>query len=120
MFEKYIKTLKWKLTKWVNKALDVLDKSIEAKSPVDTGEYIAGNKRMNADKKSNKIVWEVYNNSDYGYQVEYWFVSKQLNWHKNKKLWWPVIYTWVWARTYTRTRDEKEKEVKDILINSIK
>jgi len=120
MFEKYMKWLEQKLKQSVNKALSVLDNSIEQKSPLDTGEYMKWNKRSNAKRDGSKIVWEVYNDSSYWYQVEYWFRSSPVNRHKNRRSWWTVIYRGVGARVYTRTKDEKEQEIKTILSNAIK
>lgn len=119
MFEKYMKDLEIRLLKWVNKGLDILDKSIEDKSPIDTWEYIAWNKRDNAQRELNKIVWKVYNDSENGYEVEYWFRSTPVNRHKNRRSWWPVIYRGVGARVYTRSIDENDQKIKDILRNSI-
>lgn len=115
-----MKKLEAGLTKWVNISLAVLEKEIEAKSPVDTGDYISWNKRQDAKREWMDIVGSVYNDSKNSFNVEYWWRKSPVNRHKNRKQWWPVIHTWVGARVYTRTRDEKESLVKKILQNNIK
>lgn len=119
MFEKYLKDLENRLRWWVDKGLDILDKSIEEKSPVDTGEYIRGNRRENAKKEWSKVIGVVFNDSSYWYEVEYWFRQKPVNRHKNRKAGWPVIYRWVGARVYTRSADENQKQITDILTSII-
>ena len=119
-FNDYIAKLEKRLSAWVNKGLDVLDKSIEEKSPVDTGDYIRGNRRTNAQREGSKVVWLVFNDSDYGYEVEFWFRGTPVNRHKNRKAGWPVIYRGVGARVFSRSSDENEKQIIDILTNIIK
>lgn len=115
MFEKYLKDLEKWLIDGINEWLNILEKDIEAKSPVDTGKYISWNKRRDARRLWNNVVGEVYNDSENWYNVEYWFRKRPVNRHKNRKSGWPVIYTGVGARTYSRAYDEKQKKIQDIL-----
>lgn len=117
---KYAKIYEQRLESGVNEWLKILEKSIEEKSPLDTGEYIDWNKKTEATKYWNKIVWRVYNDCDYAKNVEYWFRSTPVNWHKNRRLWWPIIHTGIGARTYSRTYDEKRDSVMNILKNKLK
>ena len=91
-------------------AVDVLAEVVQ-KSPVDTWEYLKGNKISPIDTVWDQTGVRIYNDSENAEEVEYWFSWNPVNWHKNRKWGWPVIYSWVWARVYTRTYDEKKNEV---------
>lgn len=88
-------------------------------SPVDTWKFLKWNKRVLAKKVWEKVIWEVYNDSEDAYNVENWWRKTSVNWHKNRKKWWPVIFTWIWSNTYLRTFLEKRKELKNNLIKKI-
>lgn len=102
--------------KAINDSLDILETSIEEKTPVKTWKYEEGHKKTKAHKVNNKIVWEVYNDMEYAKEVEYWFRKSPVNWHRN----WEIIYNWIGARVYTRTLDENEKKIKDLISKAIK
>lgn len=86
---------------------------VRINSPVDTWEYKASNVNMWVRREwNNKIIWTVKNTDKKSKEVEFWFTHKAVNWHPT----WLPIYTWVWARVYTRAKDKIEKK----LINKIK
>ena len=114
--------------KWVDKLLDgeikkrlnewiiELYSDVIKKSPVDTWEYLKWNKTEKATKQWTKFIAKVYNDSENSVEVEYGWRKSPVNWHKNRKSWWPIIYTWVWARVITRVFDNQEniKKIQDI------
>ncbi len=114
-FDKIQRDLLSKSIKNINKAMDVVESSIEEKSPVDTWDYIKWNKRIDAKLTWNKVVWELFNDSENAENVEFGWRTTEVNWYKWRKKWWPKIYTWVWARTYTRSYDEKQSEALKII-----
>lgn len=120
MFEKYMQELEKRLKKWVNNWIKILAKSIEDKSPIDTGEYIDWNKEREAQKEWDKIVGYVYNNSENAQEVEFWFRGTPVNRHKNRRQWWKPIFNGVGARVFSRTSDEYHSIIKNTLINKIK
>lgn len=120
MFEKWIKEQEARLKQWVEQALDILDKSVEEKSPVDTGEYIRGNRRENAKLEGTKVVGWVYNDSPNAQEVEFGFRRTPVNRHKNRRQGWPVIYRGVGARVMTRSADENDQQIRNILSDKIK
>lgn len=120
MFEKYLKNLENSLVVGINEALGVLEKDIENKSPVDTGDYISWNKRDSAKREWDKVVGSVFNDSKNATNVEFGWRKTEVNRHKNRKQWWPVIYRGVGARVYTRSLDENESKVRKILEDNIK
>jgi hypothetical protein len=102
----------------VNEWLEVLSKSIEEKSPTDTKKYIKWNKVIKAIKSWSKVIWKVYNDSEYWQKVEFGWRANAVNWHKwPPRNAWTRIFTWQGARVYTRTKDEKEQEVINIIKN---
>lgn len=96
----------------INESLEVLEQSIDEKSPVDSWDYIKHNRKFKATKLWAKIIWSVYNDDPKAVNVEYWFRSSPVNWSKKD---WKTMYTRTGARVYTRTIDEKENEIKKIL-----
>lgn len=120
MFKKYIQNIKRWLQWWIgNLAKGKIKQSIKEKSPVDTWEYIAWNKDSWVITKWDTVSIDLYNDSRYAKEVEFWFRSAPVNWHKNRRAWWPVIYRWVWARVYTRTIDENRTIIKNTIINAV-
>jgi hypothetical protein len=119
-FTKYEKAIESQIKEWIDKATEYLLDKVKENSPEDTGDYIAWHKIEKAQSNWNTIKWSVYNDMKYAEEVEYWFRSTPVNWHKNRKQWWPVIYRWVWARTYSRTSDNEEQNIKNIINKSIK
>lgn len=97
-----------------------LSPKIEKYSPVDEWTYIEWNVESLAAEVGGKIKASVSNISDEAYGVEFWFRSTPVNWHKNRKLWWPVIFNWIGARVYTRTYDETEEAIRNKIKNNIK
>jgi hypothetical protein len=104
---------------WVNKGLNYLLSDIIQKSPVDTWEYLKWNKIKKAEKIGTQIYWEVFNESENAENIEYWFRKSPVNWHKNRKKWWPIIYTWVGARVYSRSADNNQENIKNIIKKEI-
>jgi len=110
-----IKQLDNNAIKAVNKSLEYLEIKIDEKTPIDSWEYQRWNKKLEARKIWESIIGVLYNDSKNSEEVEYWFRKTPVNWHKHKKRWWPVIYTWVWARVYTRTFDLEQENVINII-----
>lgn len=108
-----------KAIKWINKWLSFLENKIDDYAPVDTWEYESHNKKIEARIFVWKVEWQVFNDSINAENVEYWWRISPVNWHKNKKKWWHVIYNWVWARVYTRAKDNHEQEVINIIKKEI-
>ena len=120
----YFTKLTWNIEKaitdWINEATDYLIEKVREKSPTDTGAYIKWHKIEKATNYWNRIKGSVYNDMEYAQEVEYWFRRSAVNWHK-----WPPrnestrFYTWVGARPYTRTWDEEEKTIINIIKKNI-
>ena len=101
---------------WVNKALVKLKQLVDEKTPIDTSTLIGNNIIIPATINWNIISWKVINETEYAPYVEYWVQGKGYNYYKgDRKSWWSPFYSWVWARMFTRTRDETEAEVKAMI-----
>ena len=117
---KYAKQYEKKANETINEATIELLWEVIKKSPVDTWEFLKWNKRELAKKEWDKIVWSVYNDSKNANNVENWWRVTEVNWHKNRKAWWPVIHTWIWATPFLRTYLEKREKIKQDFINNLK
>lgn len=116
---KYAKKFEKELEKRINESTIELLGDVIQKSPVDTWEYLKGNKRQLAKKEWNKIVWVVYNDSENAENVEEWWGARKVNRWKFRKKWWPVIHEGTWAKVYLRAYLEKRDEIKNNLIKNI-
>lgn len=108
------------ITDWINQATEYLLVKVKEKSPEDTKEYIKWHKIEKANNYWNRIKGAVYNDMEYAQEVEFWFRSTPVNWYKNRKWWWPKIYTWIGARPYTQVADIYEKDIINIIKKNIK
>lgn len=91
----------------VNTALNFVKKEIDAKTPEDTKTLIWNNKIVTAKTANGKTVGSINNSTPYAIYVEHGVWGKAYDYHKPK---WSVMYKWVWAKMYTRTKfDEKVK-----------
>ena len=120
-FSKIEKNIDSKIKLWINKATSYLKDKVDEKTPEDTFELIKNNKRELAKKEWDRYVWEVLNDTEYALYVEYGIWWEQYNYYKNswRKGWWSPFYKWVWARMFTRTSDEEESEVYNIINKTI-
>lgn len=115
-----LNNITWNIEKaiknWINKATDYLLEKVKEKSPEDTKEYIKWHKIEKATNYWNRIKWSVYNDMEYAQEVEYWFRKSPVNWSKQNG---DFLIRWVWARVYTRTGDQEEKTIKDLINKEI-
>lgn len=116
---KYAKQYEKELEKRINESTVTLLWDVIQKSPVDTWEYLKWNKRQLAQKEWDKIIWVVYNDSDNAENVEFGWRKSSVNWHKNRRKWWPVIFEWIGANVYLRSYLEKRDEIKNNLTKKI-
>ena len=65
----------------------------------------------------NEVKWKVYNDTEYWIYVEYWVSWKAYNYNKPK---WSIFFTWIWDRMFTRSFDEKKKEITKNITNALK
>ena len=104
----------------IDKSTSILLDDVKEKSPTDTKKYIRWHKVEKSKKTGDIIKGSVYNDMEYAKEVEYWFRSSAVNWHK-----WPPrnsstrFYTWVGARVYARSYDENKDKIKDLITNSV-
>ncbi len=110
---KYAKQYEKELEKRINESTIELLGDVIQKSPVDTWDYLKGNKRQLAKKEGNKIVWVVYNDSDNAENVEEGWGAREVKRHKFRNKWGPVIYEGAWAKVYLRAYLEKRDEIKN-------
>ena len=118
---KYNDKIKTQIKNWINQSLEVLKDFAEVISPEDTREFVRAHKIDKATESLWIITWTLYNDTEYAWILEYWVWWNKYNYHK-WKVWWPrqIIYSWVWNRTYTRTADTNESEIKKIIESKIK
>ena len=112
MFDKFYNTIQKQIAHITIQESKVIDNDIWLGSPVDSGWYILWN-RKKTEIKDDKIVVDMYNNSENAWQVEYGFRSSPVNWSKSNG---QFITRWVGARVYTRAYDENHIQV----LNNIK
>ena len=110
-FNKYISKIENNLKKEIDQELITLYGDLIKKSPVDKWVYLKWHKISKWQKVWNSIIWKIENNSDEAENVENWWRKSPVNWHKNRKKWWPVIFSWVWAKVYARTYFENKDRV---------
>lgn len=116
MFDKEMREMRGKLVKWVNNATKFLKKEVEKRTPEDTKRLLKSNKIVAARPKWDTIVWAVENATPYAAYVEFWVRSRRYNYHKPK---WTVFYRWVWARMFTRAKNDNQDAVKKIIENAL-
>jgi len=104
------------ITDWINKATKYLKDKVDEKTPEDTKTLLWNNKQVKARKLWNNYIWSVENDTEYAVYVEYWVWWKDFNYNKPK---WNNFYSWVGARMFTRTQDEEENEVSNIINKEI-
>lgn len=109
--KKYVKQIEENVKKEVNSELFDLFWDVLQKSPVDKWNYIKWHKVQKAEKQKDLIIWEIFNQSEEASNVEFGWRSTAVNWHKNRKKWWPIIFTWVGARVYTRVFEENKDRI---------
>lgn len=84
-------------------------------SPVDSGDYINRHKVKKAVIVWNQVIWVLYNDAKHARILEDWVQWRVYNYHK-----WPPrnpstrIYSGIWNRTYTRTRDAMQFRFKNL------
>lgn len=118
---KYVKTAENSLKKWIDEALEILNDFAVEISPEDTGDFVKNHKIISAKIENNKIVWTLENNTPYAIYLEYWVWWKEYNYYKWAR-WWSrtKIHVWVWNRTYTRTLDENQTRIIQLIQNKIR
>jgi len=89
---------------------------VDEKTPESTKTLLWNNKQVKARKLWNNYIWSVENDTEYAVYVEYWVWWKDFNYNKPK---WSNFYSWVGARMFTRTQDEEENEVSNIINKEI-
>jgi hypothetical protein len=104
------------ITDWINKATKYLKDKVDEKTPESTKTLLWNNKQVKARKLWNNYIWSVENDTEYAVYVEYWVWWKDFNYNKPK---WSNFYSWVGARMFTRTQDEEENEVSNIINKEI-
>ena len=114
---KYENIIEKSLIDWVNKWLEILKNTIDSKTPEDTKTLLWNNKIKQAVPVWWVIKWSVENTTEYAIFVEYWVRWRDYNYHKPK---WSVFYTWVWARMFARSLDEKRQEITSVIKSNIK
>lgn len=114
--DKYVKKIDKNIKNNINLALEVLKDWVDEKTPEDTKTLLWNTKIEKAKDEWNKIVGKVSNDTEYAIYVELWVWDRAYNYHKPK---WTQFYTWIWARMFTRTADEKENEVIKIVSKKI-
>lgn len=110
-FDKYITQIENNVKKEIDQELITLYWDIIQKSPVDKWVYLKWHKISKWEKVWSSIIWKIENNSDEAENVENWWRKSPVNWHKNRKKWWPIIFSWVWAKVYTRTYFENKDRI---------
>lgn len=100
----------------INKWLKILKQSVNDKTPEDTLTLLGNNEIIGPIQQGSIIMWEVKNETPYATYVEYGIPGKKYNYHKPK---WTVMYRWVGARMFTRTKLEKEKEILALVKSNI-
>lgn len=96
----------------ISRWLQILKKSVDDKTPEDTLTLLGNNQVIGPIQQGSIIMWEVKNYTPYAKYVEYGVRGKKYNYHKPKGT---VMYRWVGARMYSRTKLEKEKEVLSLI-----
>ncbi len=119
-FGKYIEPAKKSLEEWINDALQILyDYAVEI-SPTDTKEFIQNHKIIKARTEWNKIIWTLENDTEYAIYLEYGVQWKEFNYYKWPRGWSRTrIHIWVGNRTYTRTIDDNQRRVFDLILSKI-
>lgn len=105
----------------INEASQEMINIAEPQSPIDTWDYNSSHKIINATVKSDIASWWIVNDSENAYGVEFGFQSGPVNRHRktapnqpySQR---PIIYNWVWANVYQRTKAQIIPKLKDIFI----
>lgn len=109
--KKYVKQIEDNIKKEMNSNLFDLYWEVLQNSPVDKWIYIKWHRVSKAEKQWDLIVWEVFNQSEEAANVEFGWRSTAVNWHKNRKKGWPIIYTWIWSRVFTRVYENNKDRI---------
>ena len=108
-----------KVERGIDKSLRELRSNIIQKTPIDTWELVSWNEIEKAHLEWSSIVWRIFNNTPYAWDVETWFDNSEIfNYHKRNwdsrnvyYRWWQNTPGQLWARMYTRAFDELEKTI---------
>lgn len=113
---KYTKKLKSQLIDWISEWQVFLKNQIDSRTPEDTKTLLWNNQISEIIDTWWKILWSVYNDTEYALYVERW-LWREFNYHKPK---WKVFKIWNWAKMFATTYDLDWKEAQNIIINKIK
>ena len=113
----FVRSVPTRLKKGANKALDVLKEDINTNTPEDSKTLVRANKIKKASNIGSKVIWSVYNDTEYGKYVEYWVQGRTFNYHKPK---WKIFKTGVGANMYQWAVKNKWKEINKIIRESLK
>lgn len=120
-FTKEEKEIARSIERGVNKALEYLKKKIDEKTPEDTFTLIGNNDIEKAIQTGTSIKGSVYNNTEYAQYVEYGVMSKTYNYYKNagRRGGRAPFYSGIGARMFTKSADEEEQEIYNIINKSL-
>lgn len=111
-FEKARKDVIKELSKNVNLAGIYYEWEVKKNTPVKTWDLQNSIITWDVTNVWWKISVDVWTNLSYAWTVEYW-VWRRFNYHK----WENVFKTWIWARMFRDTLEEKKDNIKSIIIN---
>lgn len=115
-FNKELDKIKINFISWINNWLEFLKEKIIEKTPEDTKKLVWSYQKKSASINWNIISWKIYNNTPYAYYVEYWVWGKIYKYNKPK---WNIFKIWVWARMMTKTKEDNQEEIVNIIKKSL-
>ena len=118
-FDKEEKEILSSIKKGMQEAVDYLEVKVKEKTPEDTYELI-NNYKQDITQTKTKTKGELYNNTEYAQYVEYG-VGRPYNYYKGsgRRKGKAPFYIGVGARMMTRTIDNEEEKVYNIIKNRI-
>lgn len=100
----------------VDKAVELLKKEIDDRTPEDTGRLVRSNRQVKAVVSGQSVIGKVENDTPYAAYVEYG-VGRAYNYHKPKGT---VMLRGIGARMFSRAYDANKKKIVDTIANEVK
>lgn len=115
-FNKSLQEIEKRFINWINNWLTFLKQKIEEKTPEDTRTLVWNYEKKDASVQWNIVSWKVLNRTPYAYWVEYGVWGRIYKYNKPKG---NIFKIWVWARMMTRTKEENQEEIINIIKKSL-
>ncbi len=115
-FNKSLQEIEKRFINWINNWLTFLKQKIEEKTPEDTRTLVWNYEKKDASVQWNIVSGKVLNRTPYAYWVEYGVWGRIYKYNKPKG---NIFKIWVWARMMTRTKEENQEEIVNIIKQSL-